>query len=62
LVHAIEQALADGRSRFELMAGDSAYKQSLAMATNTMVWLSIDRAGWVSRLRRAWWSLKHGAR
>jgi Acetyltransferase (GNAT) domain len=62
LVHAIERSLADGRSRFELMAGDSAYKQTLAMAQSTMAWISLDRAGWVSRLRHAWWTLKRGPR
>lgn len=62
LVHAIEQSMADGHSRFELMAGDSAYKQVLGNSQNTMAWISVDREGWGSRLRRAWWSLKRGAR
>lgn len=62
LVHAIEQSLADGHSRFELMAGDSAYKQVLGTSQNTMAWISVDREGWESRLRRAWWSLKRGVR
>ena len=61
LVHVIEKSLADGYSRFELMAGDAAYKHTLAMAQNKMVWLSLDRPGWASRLRRVWWSLKRGA-
>jgi CelD/BcsL family acetyltransferase involved in cellulose biosynthesis len=58
LVHAIEHSLARGHDRFELMAGDSAYKQTLGMAENKMIWLSLDRTGWASRLRRVWWSLK----
>ena len=61
LVHAIEQALADGHSRFELMAGDSAYKHTLSMAQSKMVWVSLDRPGLASRLRRVWWSFKRGA-
>jgi CelD/BcsL family acetyltransferase involved in cellulose biosynthesis len=61
LVHAIEHALADGHDRFELMAGDAAYKHTLAMAENKMAWLSLDRPGLASRLRRTWWSLKRGA-
>ena len=61
LVHAIEQSLGDGHDRFELMAGDAAYKHTLAMAQNKMVWLSLDRPGWASRLRRVWWSLKRDA-
>ncbi|MET0654200.1 MAG: GNAT family N-acetyltransferase [Pseudoxanthomonas sp.] len=58
LTHAVERALHDGMARFELMAGDSAYKRTLAMAENKMVWLSLDRNGWASSLRRAWWRLK----
>jgi CelD/BcsL family acetyltransferase involved in cellulose biosynthesis len=61
LVHAIEQSLSDGHARFELMAGDAPYKHTLAMAQNKMVWLSLDRPGWASRLRRVWWSLKRDA-
>jgi CelD/BcsL family acetyltransferase involved in cellulose biosynthesis len=61
LVNAIEQSLSDGHARFELMAGDAAYKHTLAMAQNKMVWLSLDRPGWASRLRRVWWSLKRDA-
>ena len=40
------------------MAGDSAYKRTLGMAENKMVWLSLDRNGWASALRRAWWRLR----
>ncbi len=58
LTHAVEHALANGMTRFELMAGDSAYKRSLGMAENKMVWLSLDRNGWSSALRRAWWRLQ----
>lgn len=57
LTHAIERALADGHARFELMAGDAEYKRTLGMAEGKMIWLSLDRIGWTSRLRRAWWSL-----
>ena len=58
LTRAVEHALASGMTRFELMAGDSAYKRTLGMAENKMVWLSLDRNGWASSLRRAWWRLK----
>jgi CelD/BcsL family acetyltransferase involved in cellulose biosynthesis len=58
LTRAIEHALADGMDRFELMAGDSPYKRTLGMAESKMVWLSLDRNGWASTLRRAWWRLK----
>ncbi len=58
LTHAIEHALANGATRFELMAGDSAYKRTLGMAESKLVWLSLDRTGWTSTLRRAWWRLK----
>lgn len=58
LTRAVEYALASGMARFELMAGDSAYKRTLGMAENKMVWLSLDRNGWASSLRRAWWRLK----
>lgn len=57
LTRAIERAQADGHARFELMAGDADYKRTLGMAEGKMVWLSLDRVGWTSRLRRAWWSL-----
>lgn len=58
LTRAVEYALANGIARFELMAGDSAYKRTLGMAENKMVWLSLDRNGWTSALRRAWWRLQ----
>jgi CelD/BcsL family acetyltransferase involved in cellulose biosynthesis len=58
LTHAVEHALANGIARFELMAGDSAYKRTLGMAENKMVWLSLDRNGWSSALRRAWWRMQ----
>lgn len=58
LTRAVEHALANGIARFELMAGDSAYKRTLGMAENKMVWLSLDRNGWTSALRRAWWRLQ----
>jgi CelD/BcsL family acetyltransferase involved in cellulose biosynthesis len=58
LTRAVEHALANGVARFELMAGDSAYKRTLGMAENKMVWLSLDRNGWASTLRRAWWRLQ----
>lgn len=58
LTRAVEHALASGMARFELMAGDSAYKRTLGMAENKMIWLSLDRNGWASSLRRAWWRLK----
>ncbi|SDQ41221.1 GNAT family N-acetyltransferase [Pseudoxanthomonas sp. CF125] len=58
LTRAVEHALANGIARFELMAGDSAYKRTLGMAENKMVWLSLDRNGWASALRRAWWRLQ----
>jgi CelD/BcsL family acetyltransferase involved in cellulose biosynthesis len=58
LTRAVEHALASGIARFELMAGDSAYKRTLGMAENKMVWLSLDRNGWASALRRAWWRLQ----
>lgn len=58
LTHAVEHALANGMARFELMAGDSAYKRTLGMAESKMVWLSLDRNGWASALRRAWWRLQ----
>jgi CelD/BcsL family acetyltransferase involved in cellulose biosynthesis len=58
LTRTIERALADGHTRFELMAGDADYKRTLGMAEGKMIWLSLDRIGWTSRLRRAWWSLK----
>lgn len=58
LTRAVEHALADGMARFELMAGDSAYKRTLGMAENKMVWLSLDRAGWAATVRHAWWRLK----
>jgi CelD/BcsL family acetyltransferase involved in cellulose biosynthesis len=58
LTRAVEHALANGMARFELMAGDSAYKRTLGMAENKMVWLSLDRNGWASALRRAWWRLR----
>lgn len=61
LTHAIEHALANGATRFELMAGDSVYKRTLAMAEGKMVWLSLDRGGWASTLRRAWWRMNGGA-
>lgn len=57
LSRTIERTLEDGHARFELMAGDSEYKRKLGMAEGKMIWLSLDRIGWVSRLRRAWWSL-----
>lgn len=56
----IEQSLAAGASRFELMAGDSDYKRMLGMVEAKMVWLSLDRDGVGSALRKAWWRLKHG--
>lgn len=58
LTRAVEQALSSGMARFELMAGDSEYKRTLGMAENKMVWLSLDRNGWASSLRRAWWRLR----
>ena len=58
LTRAVEHALANGMARFELMAGDSAYKRTLGMAENKMVWLSLDRNGWSTALRRAWWRLQ----
>lgn len=58
LTHAVEHALTNGMTRFELMAGDSAYKRTLGMAENKMVWLSLDRNSWASALRRAWWRLQ----
>lgn len=58
LTRAVEHALAEGMARFELMAGDSAYKRTLGMAENKMVWLSLDRNGWAAALRRAWWRLQ----
>lgn len=58
LTRAVEHALANGLARFELMAGDSAYKRTLGMAESKMVWLSLDRNGWASALRRAWWRLR----
>lgn len=57
LTRVIERALGDGHARFELMAGDAEYKRTLGMAEGKMIWLSLDRIGWTSRLRRAWWSL-----
>lgn len=58
LTRAVEHALGGGIARFELMAGDSAYKRTLGMAENKMVWLSLDRNGWASAMRRAWWRLQ----
>ncbi|MEO6102109.1 MAG: GNAT family N-acetyltransferase, partial [Pseudoxanthomonas sp.] len=58
LTRAVEHALANGMARFELMAGDSAYKRTLGMAESRMSWLSLDRIGWVSTMRRAWWRLR----
>ncbi|WP_368564810.1 GNAT family N-acetyltransferase [Pseudoxanthomonas sp. UTMC 1351] len=57
LSRTIERTLEDGHARFELMAGDSEYKRTLGVAEGKMIWLSLDRIGWTSRLRRAWWSL-----
>lgn len=57
LSRTIERTLADGYARFELMAGDADYKRKLSMAEGKMIWLSLDRIGWKSRLRRTWWSL-----
>ncbi|MGH8026902.1 MAG: GNAT family N-acetyltransferase [Pseudoxanthomonas sp.] len=58
LTHAVERALADGIARFELMAGGAEYKRTLGMAEDKMVWLSLDRNGWASALRRAWWRMQ----
>lgn len=59
LSRAVELAEAEGRARFEFMAGDSRYKRALSNAVGSMVWISIDRVGWISRIRRAWQGLKH---
>lgn len=58
LSRAVELAEAEGRTRFEFMAGDSRYKRALSNAARDMVWISIDRVGWVSRTRRAWRGVK----
>ncbi len=57
----IQHALQRGYSRFELMAGDTSYKRALGMAENRMLWLTLDRRNWQSRLRRIWHSLRKPA-
>ncbi len=54
----IQHALQQGYSRFELMAGDTGYKRALGMHEHQMLWLSLDRRNWQSRLRKAWHSLR----
>ncbi|GAB2506775.1 hypothetical protein GCM10027084_21660 [Pseudoxanthomonas sangjuensis] len=61
LGEAIQWALERGHDRFELMAGDGRFKRSLGMARGEMAWLSLDRRGWHSRLRKAWRSLRGSA-
>ena len=54
----VQNALQQGYSRFELMAGDTSYKRALGMAESGMLWLTLDRRNWQSRLRGLWHSLR----
>ncbi len=58
LAQAVERAEAAGRTHFEFMAGDSRYKRALSNASRDMLWVSVDRVGWVSRMRRAWQGMR----
>ena len=58
----VQNALQQGYSRFELMAGDTSYKRVLGMEeSRRMLWLSLDRRNWRSRLRKTWHSLRKPA-
>ena len=58
---AIQHALHQGYSRFELMAGDTGYKRALGLHEDHLLWLSLDRRNWQSRLRKAWHALRRPA-
>jgi CelD/BcsL family acetyltransferase involved in cellulose biosynthesis len=58
LGQAVQLALQCGHDRFEFMAGDSRYKHELGTAKSEMAWLTLDRAGLYSHLRKAWRQLR----
>ncbi|WP_411833486.1 GNAT family N-acetyltransferase [Pseudoxanthomonas mexicana] len=55
---AVQHACDAGQARYEFMAGDSRYKRALATQADRLVWLTLDRSGWLLRARRAWRRLK----
>jgi len=58
LSQVVQRACDEGQHRFEFMAGDSRYKRALATQADRMAWITLDRSGWLLRVRRAWWRLR----
>ena len=60
MTEAVQHAIQQGQSRYELMAGDMDYKRVLAMAEGRMAWLSVDRLGLRTRVMDALRGRRHG--
>lgn len=55
---AIEENRRQGTMSYDLLAGHSQFKASFATPGDTLVWLTVERAGWHSGLMRSLRSLK----
>lgn len=55
---AIEENRRQGAMSYDLLAGHSQFKASFATPGDTLVWLTVERAGWHSTLMRALRSIK----